>query len=188
MIFPTWRKKIAATGKGKIEERILESSFLSHWVDFCNLDALKEIGQDNEVAFYMHHDNMAIAEYLKPLLPDFVKIVSYNDIVSFSSIVNESRMLVTDYSSFSFDFLYLNKPVVYYDFDENARKSNVRGSEYDRFGYYCTNTEEASEALEAVLARDFVIDPRFSENIAALYPYRNVDHCKLIIEATVVPD
>lgn len=37
---------------------------------------------------------------------------------SYSEMINECDLLVTDYSSFAVDVAYMYKPVVYYQFDE----------------------------------------------------------------------
>ena len=51
--------------------------------------------------------------------------------IDIQKLINESALMVTDYSSVSLDFAYLNKPVIYYQFDVNS----VRKLQYKE-GYY----------------------------------------------------
>ena len=91
-------------------------------------------------------------------------------------------MLITDYSSFGFDFLYLNKPVLYFDFEQNALENNIIGMEYAKFGYYTNSIEEAISELNEIFISGFIIRDEYKKNIESLFKYRDGKNCQRIIE------
>lgn len=183
-VFPTWRQDIAFSSEEEYENKLKKSLFFQKWVEFCNSEELQELAKNNRVVFYTHHDNMKMVDYLKECIPADISAVSYSDITSFSEIVSKSKMLITDYSSFSFDFLYLNKPVLYYDFGKNAAENNIKGMEYGNYGYYCPELDDALAALRTIIQRNFEIEDCYRERIEKLFPVRDGNHCAHIIEAT----
>lgn len=40
-------------------------------------------------------------------------------------LLKESLLLITDYSSVFFDMMYMNKPVIFYQFDENQYRKVI---------------------------------------------------------------
>ena len=121
-------------------------------------------------------------KFFKKQIPDFVTIKKYSEISSFFEIVNTSKMLVTDYSSFSFDFLFLKKPVVYFDFEKNALINNYVGMEYNKFGYYCINMDEVNESFKLLKKNNFEVDNDRMKNLDGLFYHRDNNNSKRVID------
>ena len=51
-------------------------------------------------------------------VPRYVTSIKQGDI-DVQKLIKESKLMITDYSSVAFDFSFLNKPVIYYQFDRN---------------------------------------------------------------------
>src|SRR5690625_7105540 len=58
-----------------------------------------------------------------------VKVISQGE-VDVQSLLKTSALMITDYSSVAFDFSFLSKPVIYYQFDRK-RFIGKRGSHLD---------------------------------------------------------
>ena len=185
-IFPTWRKEITFSKTDEeFEERLLNSAFYKNWVSFFNSECVKKLSKECQVQFVTHHDNMKTIEFFKDKMPKNIKIVSYDDVESFTVLINTSKMLVTDHSSLAFDFLYLNKPVIYFDFDGFAEVNNVLNMEYYKFGYYCKTMDSVNQSLNEVMNNKFRLDQKRLNNINKLFKYRDSNNCKRVIDMII---
>lgn len=182
-IFPTWRKELYYNSdKDDFPALLAASPFLQNWTALCNSDEVKELARTNTVQFVTHADNAFLTDVFKERFGGHLKVITYTEVGSFSDIVNHSKLLITDYSSFSFDFLYLRKPVIYFDFEKNALANNYKGMEYERYGFYCTDLSQAEEAIRTCAASDFHISTATRANIDQLLPPTEPNHCKKLVE------
>ena len=75
-----------------------------------------------------------------------VKIISPQDVI-YSEVFSKSKLFITDYSSTFFDFAYLKKPEIFFQFDkeefysEHYQKSDFV-HEKDAFGDVVTTTKD----------------------------------------------
>lgn len=117
VFMPTWR----------LNMRWDKNSDFSKSKYFKNIDGwLKSVKLNSYLEKYklnldviVHH---AFSEKIKNFnikYSDRIKILTMND-VSVQEKIKKSLMLITDYSSVSFDFAYLKKPVIYWMFDKDA--------------------------------------------------------------------
>lgn len=59
-----------------------------------------------------------IQEYISFFqVPDYVEVRPYSS--SIRDMFSESALLITDYSSVAFDFAYIGRPIIYFQFDED---------------------------------------------------------------------
>lgn len=182
-IFPTWRKEITLKKGGEItEEEMLETDFYKNWNALLNAEFLKKLPSDFKINFISHHDNVPILKYFNDRIPDRINIVNYNEIENFYDIVNTTKVFITDYSSFSFDFLYENKAVIYFDFEKNALLNNVKSMEYSKFGYYCTNISDVQKSFEILKKNKYKPEKKYLDNINNLFAYKDNNNCKRVIE------
>ncbi|WP_052461602.1 CDP-glycerol glycerophosphotransferase family protein [Sporosarcina koreensis] len=88
------------------------------------------------------------------------------DDISIREEIHRSDMLITDYSSIFWDFVYMNRPVIFFTFDQEAFLK-MRGSyldlDKDLLGYKARIIEEAAGALATVLDGGNPGNPRFPE-------------------------
>ena len=89
-----------------------------------------------------------------------VNIVDCNEI---SKHIGDADLLLTDYSSICFDFMFLNIPVVFYRFNFDNDDSRDAIHAKDVFIYNCCYSEEqALSKIKHYVDNDFVLEP---ENI-----------------------
>lgn len=184
--FPTWRPYLFRVRNDKNKKEIfLESDLVNIWKSIFAEGFLDRVDDETEVNFILHNDYFHFAEYFNEILPERVNVIYYENVASFTEIVNESKLLITDYSSFCFDFLYLNKPVIFADFEGDALKNNVKGMEYWHFGYYCSDAAQVLDAMEKLRGNNYQVDEEKLTNINNLFKYRDGRHCERIIRETL---
>lgn len=109
---PTWRDNQHKAGVGYTYKTE---------VDFAKLQ--KELGQDYIILFRAHY--FVANEF------DFEKYKGFIYDVSNVDDINElyviSDMLITDYSSVFFDYANLKRPIIFYMYDINMYKNDMRG-------------------------------------------------------------
>ncbi|MGB3962060.1 MAG: CDP-glycerol glycerophosphotransferase family protein, partial [Sulfurimonas sp.] len=73
-------------------------------------------------------------------------------------LLKYTDILITDYSSVYFDFLLLNRPIIFFDYDKEEYEANMQGFlyDYESFtpGVHAKTQEELHEALQKTLYCD----------------------------------
>ena len=111
----TWRMSL-----GMGEDRLENSAYLRrlrHFLSPCNLQKLRSLGI--RVVFAPHHH---LAGMVKSL--DFGTNVEMATTNMVSYWIRRAKMIVTDFSSVSIDFLFQGKPVVYWMLDADDLRLN----------------------------------------------------------------
>jgi CDP-glycerol glycerophosphotransferase (TagB/SpsB family) len=127
-------------------------------------------------------------------LPDHVESLSYegNDV---QDLFGRARVFVTDFSSVAFNAAYLERPVVYYQFDADTV---LGGGHVGRAGYFDYRrdgfgpvTETSGEAVAAtVSALDHGPAPEapYGERIDLTFPQRDGQCCERVIARVLASD
>ena len=94
-------------------------------------------------------------------------------------------MLLTDYSSVSWDVYYLGKPVVFYQFDYDLYMQ-ANGSYLDMkkelFGDRYITEEEVIRGLEEYVQNDFREKEKYGSLRQEYFAYNDQNNCKRILE------
>lgn len=170
LVMPTWRAYI------EDETQFLESEYFRRWQRFLDDPMLLEMleQQDLTLVFYPHYE---IQKYITSFRSGNDRVVvadfAHYDV---QTLLKESALLVSDYSSVVFDFAYMRKPVVYYQFDEERF---FAGEHYGRgyfdfktmgFGKVCMEQAEAVEELCRICGRGMTLDALYSERVDQFFP------------------
>ncbi|WP_460293267.1 CDP-glycerol glycerophosphotransferase family protein [Clostridium tertium] len=147
LLMPTWRSWI------KSEEELLKSNYFKTYIDFVNDESLVKMLQKHNIrmTFYPHYQVQKVLSDVKIANP-YVTIVKQGE-QTVQELINSHSLLITDYSTVSFDFAYMYKPVIFYqfDYDEFYSKHYNEGPidhKKDLFGLRVTNKEELLNILE----------------------------------------
>lgn len=114
-------------------------------------------------------------KYVKDVKEQVSRIINYNDLPSLYSLydyLSVSDVLITDYTSTYFDFLYADKPVIFNNYDIKEY-SAIRGFSYNPItpfcaGYKVNTYSEFCEALNDSLSKD-----EFSEQRKVIHGIMN---------------
>lgn len=87
----------------------------------------KKLGDEYVLLLRLHP--FSVKGFNKNILNDFLfDVTGYNDIEKLYII---SDVVITDYSSVMFDFAVLNKPMIFFTYDLDTYKNNLRGFYFD---------------------------------------------------------
>lgn len=100
-------------------------------IDIIDFDQFHNFLKDNNILFYIKvHPKSKLKNKLKDL-------ISYDDIILLNAdfdpypILKRTDVLITDYSSIYFDFLLMDKPILFFDYDRNEYLENSREMYFD---------------------------------------------------------
>lgn len=181
LLMPTWRTTIHG------QTDITDSMYYKQWQGVLQNKRLKEFLEKNNVQliFYPHfevqrftHDFMSDSENVK--IADFENY-------DVQTLLKESKLLVTDYSSVYFDFAYMKKPVVYFQFDreEFFGKHYEKGYfDYDTMGFgdVCFDVESTVDSILKIAKNNFVPEDIYADRRKSFFPLDDTKNCERIYE------
>lgn len=152
---PSWRKYLI-THKGEggwcaDTDKFTQSDYFKKTQDFLNSDALAKLLEEN---------NMTLEFKLHPIFSVYKDCFQIkNPRVTFAADrpISDYKIFITDYSSFVFDFVYLNRAIVYFMPDLLQFKSGMNDyRELDipfekGFGELTQNATELCDALRRIV-------------------------------------
>ena len=181
LIMPTYRKWF----RDMSEKEISESLYVKLWQSFINSPELVRMAHENNVnvIFYPHQ---LMQQYVSLFTsPDScITIADYRHF-DVQPLLKESCMLISDYSSVQFDFAYMEKPQVYYQFDEAEVFTKHYGRGYfdyrdTGFGEVVTTEEELLKVVEDYLKNNCSLKPFYRNRIAGFFPLHDTHNCERI--------
>src|SRR5690625_1033030 len=109
LIIPTWREWLLQ------KHVFLESEYLKRYLNLIYDQRLHQLSEkyNFEVVLCLHPNMQHFTEVFNNAP---CRVVSQEE-VSVQDLLKESIMMITDYSSVAFDFSFLEKPIIYYQFD-----------------------------------------------------------------------
>lgn len=171
LFMPTWR---AYAVEGKTREQFCASEYFQRWQALLAAPELDELLEKYrfEAVFYPHYEVQKFLDSFRTPSPR-VRTAALGQ-ADVQTLLMESAVLVTDFSSVQFDFAYMRKPVFYYAFDEARFWGEHYGRGYfspreDGFGPVLTQQRELLREIEAVLARDCAPEEVYLRRAEALF-------------------
>ena len=171
LVMPTWRNWLENIS----DEDFNNSDFAIAYKKLLKL--LDNLDCGATVTFCLH---IKIAEHSQAWKSEFpnVTIVQMGE-KPVNELLMEASVLITDYSSVAWDFLYMAKPTIFYHFDVDKYLEHT-GSFIDLktelFGPAATNIEQMEEMVTMALRGQIGADP------AKHFKYTDRMNCKRIYE------
>ena len=193
LIMPTWRNSIVGTYISGTERTrnpdFMKTNYAKHWHSFMNHAILKELNdQGYQIVFAPHP---SIQEYMDEFtVPNFIKIYSYSE-GNIQSVFQNTSILITDYSSVAFDVAYLNKAILYYQFDYDEVFSSGNHTyqkgyfDYNRdgFGVVAYNETELLAALKDLVDNQAKVPDLYQKRIDKTFQFRDSNNCERVYQA-----
>ncbi len=183
MFSPSWRKNLIGAYKNGVrhtaDEVFLKSVFYNETQKFLNSPRLAELLERYD--YTLDFKNHPIFEpYNKYISSDCDRV----HIVSGSADLAKYALMITDFSSIVFNFVYLGRPIVYFAPDYELFRSGMTHSYKrldipleDGFGPMTESADALLDELEALLKNGMKPDEKYIQRGASFFPYRD-SHCE----------
>ncbi|MBR2547187.1 MAG: CDP-glycerol glycerophosphotransferase family protein [Eubacterium sp.] len=178
LMVPAWRMWL----EDATEEQFTESEYFHRYMDLIAQSGLVDVLKDNGIRLVIYLHPM-LAEHIMKLkdVPENVVECVPSDSGTLDDLVMRAEMLVTDYSTVWRDMMFLDKPVVFYQFD---RKKYL-----EEHGHYIDlesklpldKAEDGSEAARYVkeyIENGFVIRPEHQDCMKKIFKNKDRKNCK----------
>jgi glycosyltransferase involved in cell wall biosynthesis/CDP-glycerol glycerophosphotransferase (TagB/SpsB family) len=193
LVAPTWRDWLAPRLPGELHRRVVpdfaDTDYGRNWLGILSSPKLADLcaREGLRIGFLPHPDMQSVLPTLD--LPDHVDALAYED-HDVQRLFASAAVMVTDYSSTAFNSAYIDRPVVYFQFDKElmdagAHLGTVGYFDYERdgFGPVAYTLEHAEEAVVAsVLAGPRARSP-YLERIEVAFPVRDGRCCERTVAA-----
>lgn len=179
LLCPSWRQYLIGDLKNNKRQAFPEKFKSSDY--FKNISTL--LSDDNLLHLLEKH-GYSIELKLHPNFSCYKKFFEAIESDNFKlarkdTLDSEYSVIITDYSSYSFDFVYLSRPIIYFIPDETLFYAGI--GHYNRldislneaYGEYAHNAKELVDALERVLEHDCKPLPKYQEKYRALFLYQD---------------
>lgn len=181
LILPTWRDWLSSVD----ELQFKKSQYYKKINDLTTSVELHSILKENNLKadICLHHK---MHSHLKSLpQSELVTIHSMND-VDVQSLIVTSDIMITDYSSASFDMLYQRKPVLYFWFD-SQRFFATRGGPLvcphtGIPGPVFTTENDLLSSLRLYAKNNFAFDKKYMKISNKFFSYRDNNNGKRIVD------
>ena len=185
LLMPTWRLYLAQNPETVIEE----TGYFRAYMDLLNSPELAKLldAYDLRLIFYLHHN---MRQYVESFQTDCerIEIVYRDDQYDIQELLKSSALLITDYSSVHFDFAYMGKPVLYYQFDREEffsrqyQKGNF-DAERDGFGPVALSQEALLQNLRDAAENGLKMEPLYYGRMRNFYQLYDEHNCDRVYEA-----
>ncbi|WP_157413022.1 CDP-glycerol glycerophosphotransferase family protein [Neobacillus drentensis] len=179
LLIPTWREWLITS-----ETEFLNSDFYLQYIALLRDPNLHELLERHNLIlkFFPHIEIQR--KYLDHFssLNERIKVIKIED-KTVKDLIQESSLLITDYSSVVFDFNYLRKPVLFFHFDLHDYLRH-RGSYVDLgtelIGDIAETEKELLDFIKEYIDTDFEYKPLYGIKSKKYYAYRDKNNSKRI--------
>lgn len=191
LIMPTWRRyclKNVGTGQWELNSDFVDSPYYNNYQQLFKNDKLRNILKNYGYTLcYVPHELMKCTNEAFTY-GEYVEIIN-TQLKSYSELFSKGSLLITDYSSTSFDFSYLKKPVIYWHFDKELFYSTHTYKETDfdyesqGFGKIVYDMDDLLKEIEYYLKNDCTMREEYVDRINSTFAYTDKNNCKRVINA-----
>jgi glycosyltransferase involved in cell wall biosynthesis len=196
LVAPTWRSWLTndleqGSQRRTVTTSFLDSDFAAAWLGLLGSDKLRVLAEEHGVRIgFLPHPNLQAAMADVPL-PNHVQRLTFESHDA-QELFARAAVLITDYSSMAFNTAYIDRAVVYFQFD----RDRVLGGEHvgtggyfdyfrDGYGPVVEDVSGAVDAIGEVLTGDRTPAPEYQRRIDEAFPVRDGRCCERVTEAVL---
>ena len=165
----TWNEKLQVY-TWEMTDQLRKPLYIKRYKNLLNSRKLRELAEKYSYRIIFIPHPLMYPYIAKFKVPSYIETLSFEE-VCLRKVFAESNIMVTDYSSVAFDFAYLKKPVLYYQFDRDSFFTNhtyKRGYfsyERDGFGEIIDNEAELLSVMEQYLKSECHMKDMYGERV-----------------------
>ena len=196
LFMPTWRMWLKRRKDNvPLTEQEIENFYASEFYEQFSymlgsealLECLKEYGY--KIYFYMHYQLQDYSELFRAFESEHVVIADRHH-YDVQDLLMRASVLVTDFSSVQFDFAYMNKPLIYFQFDKDRFRSGHYKEGYfsyedDGFGPCCMNAEDCVDELKQIIIGDAKQPAIYQARANDFFAVRDDKNCSRTFDAVM---
>lgn len=179
VLMPSWRRQLDQLSA----EDFVKTNFYKHFNELlCDEEIISFAKQHGYKVIFKPHRNLHkfVSTFTKH--PD---VIFDLNLKNYTETFNNSSLIVTDYSSIAFDFAYLKKPLIYYQFDNNYH-FNVEEAyfqyERDGFGPVARSHEELKAEILRIIENGCQMDEEYERRVDEFFKYIDRNNSKRVVE------
>lgn len=184
LIMPTWRAWL----ENVTLEEFKESDYFHNYMALLNSPRFHCFLEKNDLLanFYLHSK---FREFIQDFSveSDRIRLIVFGEEPA-NELMMRCKMLVTDYSSVCWDVFYLDKPVVFFQFDRD-KYMEAHGSYLDMdrelFGDCAQDVDGLLTYMEKCADDHFVVRPEYEKMQKSFYKYFDDQNSRRICDAIV---
>ena len=183
LVMPTWRKYLYQLSK----KDFVNSQYYREWSSFLLSKHTAELLEkyDTKIVFYPHYELQKYIDLFKSESDRI--IIADKEHYDVQTLLKESKLLITDFSSVYFDFAYMKKPLIYYQFDKEKFHSEHYGKGYFveetmGFGDVVYDLESLFSSLEKSLKKDCKMEDIYSNRVGSFFELHDDKNCERIYD------
>lgn len=168
---PSWRQyligQLVNNRRVLKDEEFVSSDFFKKINSFLHSENLQKLLEEN---------NLELEFKLHPIFKEYRRHFNVDDLarvdINFDKIVlEEYKIFITDFSSYQFDFIKLNRPIIYFLPDEKEFKAGIHSYKSldlkyeDAFGKLCLDSEELINELEKIIKNNYIVEEPYKSRM-----------------------
>ncbi|MCP3028076.1 CDP-glycerol glycerophosphotransferase family protein [Halobacillus sp. A5] len=178
LFIPTWREWLLN------ERDFLNSDYYKMYKSMLQNESLQQMltRYNVELNFFPHYRMQPFVEHFE-IQHDLINVIKLEE-RRIQDLLLENSLMITDYSSVSFDFNYMSKPVVFYHFDQDSffRKGILRPIEETFIGDICFSEGELIKTITNYVKNNFKERKQFSNQKHLIFSNIDKNNCQRVYD------
>ncbi|MEZ7008335.1 CDP-glycerol glycerophosphotransferase family protein [Aeromonas sp. S13(2024)] len=180
-IMPTWRDWLVNSEQG-----FIESEFFKNYKRLLSDEALDEFLQKNNYVIKVLPHNEIYKKYIHHFSSSCKNILIADlSKETVQALIRESSGMVTDYSSVAWDFLFMQKPTLFFQFDVNeylAKRGAYVSFQSNLPGQICYSYDNFTECLKSMIEKDCKFESRHLSKLKMFINNIDSKNCHRVYE------
>jgi len=183
LFMPTWRRWLTH------KEDLLKSEYFIRINSLLSSKKLANLLEKNhkKLIFCAHNGLKDVCHIFKSNTNN-IEVLDVNN-ANIQDLLIKGSILITDYSSIHFDFAYMKKPIIYYQYDQKEFLKKHFGGDYkntyykfekDCFGPIVYDKNELIKTLTNIIKANNKLDQKYINKINDFFPLQDNKNCERI--------
>lgn len=183
VVIPTWRDWLGTA------DRFYGSEYFERYTSLIHNERFLDLAKENNVEIVLClHPNMQ--QFTRFFEHPAINIVKQGEI-DVQQLIKESALMITDYSSVAFDFSFLGKPIIYYQFDRNrfiGKRPSHLVLDQDLPGDIVQDEDGLIDNVEKYMNNNFQMEEAYKVRSRKFLTYKDTKSNERIYQAIVSHD